>query len=397
MGGPLTGTKVVELGFWVAGPAAGGILADWGAEVVKIEPFNGDPMRGLMAPYGIDVNPPFETDNRGKRSICLDLATPKGRELAQRLVDDADVFVTNLRGPAVRSQGLDYASCSARNPRLVYVSITGYGLDGPHADRAAYDIGAFWSRSGVAHALSRPGEPPVMQRGGMGDHMTGLAGAAGVAAALLARERTGQGQLVSTSLMRIGGYMMSWDVSMSLRVGVPTVPSDRLAPPNPILNPYRTADDRWLWLLCLQADRHWPDVVRAVERPDLLDDGRFASIADRQVNGAALVEILDKLFASRTLSEWAEALDREGVWWEPVQGADQLAADPQADGARLFVDVPSADGDVRMVSTPIDFSATRWAPTTMAPELGQHTEDVLLELGLGWDEIAALADDGVIP
>jgi crotonobetainyl-CoA:carnitine CoA-transferase CaiB-like acyl-CoA transferase len=198
MAGPMDGVRIVELGVWVAGPAAGGILADWGADVVKIEPPAGDPARTFQRMLGGDMpnNPVFELDNRSKRSVVLDLSTPEGREVALELIDGADVFLTNIRLSALKRIGLDHETLLARNRRLVYAIITGYGLDGPDADRAAYDIAAFWARSGIAHLLTPPGANPPFQRGGMGDHSVGLGCAGAISAALFAREKTGEGQLV---------------------------------------------------------------------------------------------------------------------------------------------------------------------------------------------------------
>src|SRR5438552_9201579 len=193
----MEGIRVVEVGMWVAGPAASAVLGDWGADVIKIEPPNGDPFRGLISSFGGDgSSPPFELDNRNKRSVGLDLSHPEAQRIAAQLVDQADVFVTNARMPALERAGLDYASLSARNPRLVYASVSGYGLEGDERDRAAYDVGAFWSRAGVAAALTPEGTDLPYQRGGMGDHMAGMVAGCAVAAALLARERTGEGQLV---------------------------------------------------------------------------------------------------------------------------------------------------------------------------------------------------------
>jgi crotonobetainyl-CoA:carnitine CoA-transferase CaiB-like acyl-CoA transferase len=196
MAGPCEGIRVVELAVWVAGPSAGGILADWGATVVKIEPREGDPFRGLyLSAAGVEMpaNPPFELDNRGKRSIALDLRAAEGRDVALRLLDQAEVFVTNIRPAALARLGLDYETLAARNPRLVYARVTGYGERGPDADRPAYDVGAFWSRAGIAAALTPPGTEPPFQRGAMGDHVAGMTLAGGVTAALLARERTERG------------------------------------------------------------------------------------------------------------------------------------------------------------------------------------------------------------
>src|SRR5947207_6469090 len=389
MAGPMDRVGVVELAFWVAGPSAAAILADWGAEVVKIEPPDGDPFRGLfLSAAGLEVpaNPPFELDNRGKRSIALDFTKETGREIALRLIDRADVFVTNLRPVVLARLGLDPDSLAARNPRLVYAGITGYGTEGPDRDRPAYDVGAFWSRAGIAAALTPPGTDPPFQRGAMGDHVAGITGAGAVAAALLARERTGRGQAVATSLYRIGMFVLGWDLSTTLRLGIPATPMTRTAMPNPVISCYRAGDGRWFWLLGLQGNRHWPDLVRAVGRPEWLDDPRFTGMRARRENCAELVRLLDEIFATRPLAEWGEVFDREGVWWAPVQTTEDVVADPQAEAAGAWVDVPRAEGGtVRMLASPVDFSATRSQPRAVAPELGQHTEEILLELGYDWE------------
>src|SRR5262245_26048237 len=304
MPGPMEGIKVVEVGMWVAGPSASAVLGDWGADVIKIEPPDGDPFRGLMSAFGGDgSSPPFELDNRNKRSIGLNLSHPDAQAVAAALVDDADVFVSNARPAALARAGLDYETVSARNPRLVYAAVTGYGTEGDDRDRAAYDVGAFWSRAGVAAALTPEGSDLPYQRGGMGDHMAGMAAAGGIAAALLSRERTGEGQLVSTSLMRIGMYMIGWGISMALRLGVPTTPMTVKAPPNPLINGYTAGDGQRFWMLGLQGDRHWPDVIRAIDKPEWATDERFSNLMARALNAAALVTEMNAVFATKPMSK----------------------------------------------------------------------------------------------
>jgi len=399
MAGPLEGIRVVELGFWVAGPAAAGIMADWGADVVKLEPPDGDPMRGLfLTAAGVDVpiNPPFELDNRGKRSLVLNLQHAEGRAAAHRLLADADVLVTNLRLPALAKLGLDFPTVHALNQRLVYCALTGYGADGPDRDRPAYDVGAFWARAGVAMSLTPKGSPPPQQRGGMGDHTTAIAAVSAVCAALVARQRTGVGQFVCTSLLRTGVYVLGWDVNTRLRLGRVESPYDRHHIPNPLVNCYQAADGRWFWLLGLQADRHWPDLVRAIERPELRDDPRFAEIRVRREHAEACVATLDAIFAGQPLAHWMAAFDRAGMWWAPVQTIGEMLDDPQARAGGVFTSVEVAEGRADMVASPAEFAGTPAAPPAMAPEHGQHTETVLLELGYDWEQIAALREAGAL-
>jgi len=398
MAGPLTGVKVVEMGVWVAGPSCAAMLGDWGAEVVKIEPPDGDPFRGLFAGLlGIPMNPPFELDNRGKRSIAINLEHEEGREVARKLIDAADVFVSNMRPRVLEKYGLASEACMARNPRLIYCQVTGYGPDSDEANRAAYDVGAFWSRAGVVASLMPEGTEPPVQRGGMGDHMTGSNAAGAIAAALYNREKTGKGQRVAVSLMRIGAYMMGWDLNTHLRMGMPIVPYDRTHAVNPIINSFRDKDGKWFWLLLLQADRHWPDLLRALDARYLGDDPRFQSIPARLQNQTELVAELDRLFARKTLAEWGPILDRENVWWAPVNRLEDVALDPVAEQAGVFVNLAGPDGPLRQVATPADFYGTPVEPGNWAPELGQDTEMILQDLGYDWDAIIALKEKGAIP
>ncbi len=401
MPGPMDGVKVVEMGVWVAGPAAGGILADWGADVVKIEPPGlGDPSRSFSQMLGSDLpmNPIFEMDNRSKRSIVLDLARPEAMEIAFELIDDADVFITNMRTAAMERLGLDHETLTRRNPRLIYGSITGYGFEGPDKDRAAYDIAAFWARSGIANALTGPGAPaPPFQRGGMGDHGAGLSLAAAISAALFSREKSGKGQLVSTSLLRQGIYTMSFDLSVNLRFGVEIQAAERKTMGNPAINCYQDKDGRWFWITGLEPDRHWPPLARAVGHPEWIDDPRFATTADRAENAAELIPMLDEIFATKTRDEWAEVFATEpDFFWAPVQNYGEVLADPQVHASGAIVEVPDGEATTLLPSTPADFAGTPWAPRSMAPNHGEHTDEVLRERGKSDEQIADLRAKGAI-
>ena len=386
MVGPMEGVKVVELGVWVAGPAAGGILADWGADVIKLEPPAGDPARmfGRMLGLDAELSPPFEMDNRGKRSVVLDLGTPGGTAAAFELLATADVFITNVRPGALRRTGLDFEAVAARNPRLVYGLITGYGMTGPDADRAAYDVAAFWARSGLAHLLTRPGDSPPFQRGGMGDHTAGMTLAAAVCAALVARARTGTGQLVSTSLYRQGAYTVSFDLNTFLLTGHPIAIGQRETMGNPCMNNYTAGDGRRFWIVGLESGRHWPALCRAVGRSEWLTDPRYADARTRAANAAELIAELDVIFATKPLDEWAKAFAGEpDFFWSPINSIEDVLADEQFHATGGIVYVPDEDSTVPMVATPADFHGTPSAPRSVAPKLGEHTDEVLAELKSG--------------
>ncbi len=391
------GVKVVEIGLWVAGPSCGGILADWGADVVKIEPLGGDPFRSIEWQYPNNVNPPFELDNRGKRSLALDITDERGLRLVHDLLASADVFITNYRPGGLVRAGLDYPSLADRYPQLIYAQVSGYGLAGDEQDRASYDMGAFYSRAGIGAAITPEGQDLPYPRSAMGDHMTGLSAAAGVSAALFDRGRTGRGQQISTSLLRVGTYMYGWDHNVSARLDIDAEPLTRSRPPNPLINGYRCGDGRWVWLLGMEGDRHWPNVLAALGTPEWENDARFATVETRMENSAELVAAIDEVMATKTRAEWAPILDRHDVWWAKVQSTLEMRSDPQAHAAGCYVKAPTKKGDiVDMVATPVDFGATPWEVSVAAPELGQHTESVLIELGKDWDEIEALKVAGVI-
>jgi crotonobetainyl-CoA:carnitine CoA-transferase CaiB-like acyl-CoA transferase len=396
----LEGVKVVELGMWVAGPAAAGILSDWGADVVKLEPpGGGDPARTYQALFGemMPDNPVFETDNRSKRSLAVDLRQAEGQALALELLEGADIFVTNLRQSALERWGLDHATVLERCPRLVYLLITGYGMEGEDANRPAYDIGGFWARSGVASLLRTPDGPLPFQRGGMGDHPTGSSAAGAACAALFNRERTGKGQLVTTSLVRQGAWTVAFDLSITLGWGAHIGIGKRETMGNPAMNNYVAGDGRAFWLIGQEGERHWPPLARVVGHPEWLTDERFATPLARRENAEELIRLLDEVFATKTLDEWAVVFDTEpDMFWAPVNTIDDVLVDPQVHAAGAFVDVPDEQGGALRIASPSDFHGTPWAPRGPAPRLGQHTRDVLAELGKDDDEVRQLVESGVV-
>ena len=393
--------RVIELGMWVAGPGAGGVLADWGADVVKVETPVGDPMRRLfklLAGHGQTESPPFDLDNRGKRSIVVDLATADGAVIVRRLLADADVFLTNLRPEAVERLGLGPDGLLAEFPRLVYASVSGYGLEGPEVGRAGYDVGAFWARSGIAATMAPNGAAPPGIRSGMGDHITGMTTVAGILAALLDRERTGRGQLVETSLLRTGIYGLGWDLGIQMRFGKNTSTQPRTSELNPMCNCYAASDGRWFWLLGVEADRMWPKLCTALDRPDLAADERFSTARGRRHHAAELVAELDAIFATTTRDALTEIFDRHDVWWAPVNTLAEVLADPQAIAAGAFVEVPAGEGAPahRAVATPVTFRGSGLPPLGGVPGLGEHTEEILGAAGFSADERARFRREGVI-
>jgi crotonobetainyl-CoA:carnitine CoA-transferase CaiB-like acyl-CoA transferase len=368
--------RVVEMGVWVAAPAAAGLLADWGADVLKVEAPAGDPMRNVFGAIGVEremPNPAYTLDNRGKRSVVLDLRTDVDRARMEELLADAHVFVTNLKPDVLDKFGLGAEETTARHPHLVYCSVTGYGLHGPDRDRPSYDLGAFWARSGLSYQLAGRGEP-LNARGAMGDHITALSALAAILAGVLQQRATGEGCIVETSLLRTGAYVLGWDLGLQSSLGKVARGEARDVTQTPLMNCYRTADDRWLFLTCLEADRHLANVFRALGREDLLDDERFATGRGLRRNSREVIEVLDAEIASRPLDEWARRFDAAGVWWAPVSSPADVLADEQVVVNEGLVEVPSADGARvdRSVNGPISFRGRPVTRTGPVPGLGEH-------------------------
>ena len=339
---PLRGVKVIELATWAALPGGAAILADWGADVVKIEdPRTGDPLRGFHHTAGAsggNVAPPaFEQKNRNKRNIALDVSLPEGREVIRALLDKADVFVTSMRPATLERYGLTHAELSEQNPGLVMVHLSGFGHKGPDAHRPGYDALCFWSRTGLARSLAGFDADPISQRPAQGDLTTSIAIAGGVCAALFERSQTGKGQEVLASLYGTGLWIVSSDITTTFVTGENPRKLARKDVGNPLVTTYRTKDS-WVHLVNLQSERFWPPLCRAVGREDLIDDERFSDPVKRDANGPELIEIFDDEFAKRTVDEWQPLLDAEGIRWGRVPTTPRRHPRRAGLGQRLLSD-----------------------------------------------------------
>jgi crotonobetainyl-CoA:carnitine CoA-transferase CaiB-like acyl-CoA transferase len=402
--GIMDGIRVVEVASWTYVPVAGAVLAEWGADVIKIEhPESGDPQRGLAASGLIPSGPGgvqfmMELPNRGKRSVGLDMATEEGRDLLLRLCATADVFLTNFRPQARRKLRIDLDDIRAVNPDIIYVRGSGQGQRGPESERGGYDGCTFWGRGGPADIISDPEDYPVMQPGpAFGDVIGGLTIAGGISAALYHRQRTGEALVVDNSLLATSMWATGASSLAAGLFGFSRMPrGDRRKTPNPIVGNYRTSDGRFLSLVMLESDRYWPDLVNLLGAPELAEDPRFVDARARAENSVAAVTILDELFATRTFAEWKEILaDAKGVW-APVQTAAEVLEDPQALANGYIRDVEAKSGTVfRIVPSPLQFDETP-PDLTRAPDHGEHTDEVLGELGLDTDALLELKVKGAI-
>jgi crotonobetainyl-CoA:carnitine CoA-transferase CaiB-like acyl-CoA transferase len=402
----LDGVKVVEVAGWTFVPAGGAVLADWGADVIKVEhPETGDPQRGLSVgtvgakgPGGVSFA--VEQPNRSKRSVGLNIGTAEGRELLLALVAKADVFLTNLLPGRLRRLRLTVEDLRAANPKIIVARGTGQGVHGEDADKAGFDGSSYFARGGVAHMLTEPGAAwPPMQRPAFGDIVGGFALASGIAAALYKRERTGEPSVIDVSLLGIAAWQLAPDIIAAGLIGEDNLPrftTDDM--PNPIVNYYKTADGRFIQLMMLQGDRFWPEVCELIGRPELVADERFADGKARFVNRAECITILRDAFAARPLAEWrARMACLEGAW-AVVQTPGEVLQDPQALANGYIQTVTGRDGETTygLVASPVQFDETP-PELTHAPEAGEHTDEILeKELGLDWDRIVQLKVNNTI-
>lgn len=397
----LEGIKVIDFTTWVFASACSAILGDWGADVIKIEdPENGDPQRGLIAVSGMEVpevNFPWELDNRNKRGMAIDLKTEQGKRIVHKLVEDGDVFVTNIRAEALKTIGMDYRTLSKINPKLIYAHGTGYGKKGSEQNRPGYDYAAFWARAGIMNSIGEPGVPPPLALAGLGDSTSSIALVSGIMLALFVRERTDVGQEVDVALLGTGLWCNGISVTGAQFMEEDLKKRSRKEAPNPLFNSYECKNGKWMMLACLQSARYWPEVCKVMGQEKLADDPKFNNLISRAENCVELVSILDHEFITRDREELGEIFDEHSIIWAPVQNLREALNDPQSLANEFIVehDHP-VHGPFKMIASPVQLSKTPAAIRTAAPELGQHTEEILLEIGYSWEDIMAFKEAGAI-
>jgi len=399
---PLEDITIVEVDNYMAAPSTGAILADLGARVIKVEPLGGDPMRGIGRPAKIDgplkdYDFGFDVDNRGKQSIAVALDAPEGARIVRHLVKDAQVFLCNLLPHRQERFGLDPDALLAINPRLVHATLTGYGTDGPDALRPGYDVTAFFGRSGIYDAMRDGDEGDVpMARPAQGDHTTGLALLSGILAALRLAEKTGQGQVVETSLYESAIWTQATDFGVTAVDRAPVRRRSRHNMLSPMANRYPCGDGKWIVLNTLGVGA-FERFCEAVDRTGWLEDERFADPSSRYKNMPALVDVMDELLRTKSRDAWGRILDDAGLVWGPVLTLDEVAQDAQAEAIDMFPEIEHPErGAYRSVRAPLRIRGASIRPQGPAPEIGQHTRSVLKGAGFSDTEIDELSRRGVV-
>jgi formyl-CoA transferase len=397
----LAGLKVIDCGTFIFGPAAATVLSDFGADVIKVEPPGiGDPYRYLQWMPPLPNSEHFYgwlLTNRNKRGIVLDLKKDEGREVLHGLVAGADVFVTNYHPSVLRAFGATYEDLAPLNDRLVYAHATGYGEHGAEVEKPGYDATAWWARSGLRDAVREADAAPAMSVPGMGDHPSAMALFSAILLGLMQRERNGKGTKVSSSLVANGAWANGYLLQAVLVGAKNLAPVTRRGTPNALVNRYRTRDDRWIFLAIVQEIKDWGRLPLALSRPELLDDPRFDTPMARRENVVALIDELDAIFASNDLAHWREALDRHDITFGIIAHLPELDEDPLFLANRIFRELRLADGGVlKTVDSPLNVAGAEKVPPRPAPERGQHSDEILAELGYGPDEVARLREKGVL-
>jgi formyl-CoA transferase len=394
-----SGLKVVDLSSFVAGPGTAVILSDFGADVIKVEPPHGDPWRFThkIPPQPLaDDAYQWHLANRNKRSITLDLKSPSAQRVVQELVTWADVLIVNTPHPARKKLKLEYDDVAQWNPRLIYADLTGFGEKGPDSELPGFDITSYWARSGLLSMTRDADVPPTWPVAGSGDNATAVGLYSAIVTALYRRERTGKGSYVTTSLLAEGVWSASVSIQAALAGAKFYPPHDRKNPANAGLNVYRASDGTWFVLLVM------PDkmaaVAKAIGRPDLLTDARFSDPAKLMANMPQLTAILDEVFAAQPMAHWYEVFNGVHVTFGAVRGPQEVINDPQLPANDIVVPLEGAGGKLTStISSPIQVHGVAKVPARRAPNLGEHNEEILRELGFGAKDIDALRASGAVP
>ena len=394
-----SGLKVVDLASFIAGPGAAVILSDFGADVIKVEPPTGDAWRNG---YRIPPQPrshdnyPWHLNNRNKRGLALDLKSPHAAPILERLVQWADVLIVNTPHPARKKLKLEYEDVAQWNPRLIYADLTGYGEKGPDASLPGFDITAYWARSGLLSLTRDAGAPPTLPPSGSGDHATAVTLYSAIVTALYRRECTGKGSYVTTSLLAAGVWSCAVFIQAALCDAAFFPLHDRLKPPNATLNVYRASDDTWFLIVVIP--EHWPALAKAIGRPDLLTDARFADPAKQMANSGELTSILNELFATQPMSHWREVFDQSHLTYGIVHSPSEAVKDPQLRENNIVVPIEGAGEKVTStVSSPLTVHGVSKVAARRAPEIGEHNDELLQELGFNNGEVAEFRANGAIP
>jgi len=399
MTAPLEGIRVLEVASWLAAPSCAALMADMGAQVIKVEPPGGDTYRRMYdAMLGEDsAHPSFQFDNRGKRGVCVNLEDAEGRELVYRLAKDADVLITNLTQARLQRYKLTDADVKKLAPTSIYAVLSGYGTSGPDSDRQAFDQTAFWARSGAMSVFGDRDDGPLISRGGYGDRTTALNLLAAILAAMRVRDKTGEGQFVEVTLQRTGIWALASDVTSALYERAQPEKSSRKAPANPIWNFYKTADERWLVMVMPMATPYWPKFCAMVARPDWAEDSRYQTLLGLIEHGPALIPEVERVFASEDLAFWRAKLDAAGLIWEPVAELPEVIEDPalRERGAFSVIVHPRA-GAIEVVAAPFEIQGADIQVRGPAPDAGEHTREVFAEAGITEERIDELFDRGVL-
>jgi formyl-CoA transferase len=394
-----SGLKVVDFSTYVAAPGAAVILSDFGADVIKVEPPHGDPWRvgHKIAPQPSADDPyQWHLNNRNKRGIALDLKSPSAQQVVQELVRWADVLIVNTPHPARKKLKLEYDDVAQWNPRLVYADLTGFGEKGPDASLPGFDITSYWARSGLLSMTRDAGAPPTLPVGGSGDNATAVGLYSAIVTALYRRERTGKGAYVTTSLLAEGVWSASVSIQAALSGAKFYAPHDRKNPANAAFNVYRAADGTW-FVLIVTADK-LEAVAKAIGRPDLLTDPRFSDPAKLVANMPQLTAILDEIFAAQPMAHWYEIFNGVHVTFGAVRGPQEVIDDPQLRANDIVVPLEGAGGKLTStISSPIQVHGVAKVPARRAPDLGEHTDEILKELGFDAKRIEGLRASGAVP